>query len=613
MGCYDDFEHADAFVLWGSNMAEMHPILWTRVTDRRPQRPHVQIATLSTYEHRTTDLSDVRDHLQARHRPRDPELHRQPHHPDRRGEPRLRRQALSTSAWPTPTSATACGRSTCWSSGPSTPTTRRSRSPSDFDAYAKLVSRIHARHGVRALRRAEDAAGSAGEALRRPEDQGDVALDHGVQPARPRRLGQPPGLQPPPADREDLGAGQQPVLAHRPALGLRHGARGRHLLPPPARRHAGRPIPSTASTRRSIWKLPAGLLPDKVGYHAVQQDRMLKDGKLNAYWIMCNNNLQTAPNTNNETYPGYRNPAELRRGLRSLSDRHRHGGRPHPADRDVGREGRRLRQRRAAHPFLAPARRRARRGPLRPVAVHGVLEALHDRRGLAGGHPRQGARVPGQDAVRRAVTQRPGRTSSRSPRLDPGYENHEAKAFGFYVQKGLFEEYATFGRGHGHDLAPFDTYHQVRGLRWPVVDGKETLLALPRGPRPLRREGQRAPVLRQPRQEGEPHRARPTSRRPRSPDQEFDLWLVTGRVLEHWHSGSMTLRVPELYRAFPGAVLFMHPDDAHEARAAPRPGGADRLAARRDPHAASRRAGATRCRRAWSSCRSSTRASSSTR
>jgi nitrate reductase NapA len=26
---------ADAFVLWGSNMAEMHPILWTRITDRR--------------------------------------------------------------------------------------------------------------------------------------------------------------------------------------------------------------------------------------------------------------------------------------------------------------------------------------------------------------------------------------------------------------------------------------------------------------------------------------------------------------------------------------------------------------------------------------------------
>ena len=54
------------------------------------------------------------------------------------------------------------------------------------------------------------------------------------------------------------------------------------------------------------------------------------------------------------------------------------------------------------------------------------------------------------------------------------YENHEAKAFGFYVQKGLFEEYAEFGRGHGHDLAAFDTLHEVRGMRWPVVDGKET-------------------------------------------------------------------------------------------------------------------------------------------
>jgi len=38
-GCYDDIEAADAFVLWGSNMAEMHPILWTRVTDRRLSAP----------------------------------------------------------------------------------------------------------------------------------------------------------------------------------------------------------------------------------------------------------------------------------------------------------------------------------------------------------------------------------------------------------------------------------------------------------------------------------------------------------------------------------------------------------------------------------------------
>ena len=42
------------------------------------------------------------------------------------------------------------------------------------------------------------------------------------------------------------------------------------------------------------------------------------------------------------------------------------------------------------------------------------------------------------------------------------------------------------------------------------------------------------------------------------------MWLVTGRVLEHWHSGSMTMRVPELYKAMPMALVYMHPDDAKD-------------------------------------------------
>src|SRR5574343_136698 len=59
MGCYDDIEHADAFVLWGSNMAEMHPILWSRITDRRLSHPDTKVAVLSTYEHRSFDLADI--------------------------------------------------------------------------------------------------------------------------------------------------------------------------------------------------------------------------------------------------------------------------------------------------------------------------------------------------------------------------------------------------------------------------------------------------------------------------------------------------------------------------------------------------------------------------
>ena len=46
------------------------------------------------------------------------------------------------------------------------------------------------------------------------------------------------------------------------------------------------------------------------------------------------------------------------------------------------------------------------------------------------------------------------------------------------------------------------------------------------------------------------------------PDENYDMWMSTGRVLEHWHSGTMTMRVPELYRAVPEALCYMHPNDA---------------------------------------------------
>ncbi|MCF6283383.1 MAG: molybdopterin-dependent oxidoreductase [Candidatus Polarisedimenticolaceae bacterium] len=58
MGVYDDLEHTEAFVLWGSNMAEMHPILWSRLTDTRLTRKNSEIHVLSTFEHRSTDLAE---------------------------------------------------------------------------------------------------------------------------------------------------------------------------------------------------------------------------------------------------------------------------------------------------------------------------------------------------------------------------------------------------------------------------------------------------------------------------------------------------------------------------------------------------------------------------
>ena len=45
-------------------------------------------------------------------------------------------------------------------------------------------------------------------------------------------------------------------------------------------------------------------------------------------------------------------------------------------------------------------------------------------------------------------------------------------------------------------------------------------------------------------------------------DDEYPIVLSTGRVLEHWHSGTMTMRAEELRRAYPEAFMEIHPKDA---------------------------------------------------
>lgn len=164
-----------------------------------------------------------------------------------------------------------------------------------------------------------------------------------------------------------------------------------------------------------------------------------------------------------------------------------------------------------------------------------------------------------------------------------GSDGKPWKGYGFLVHKYLFEEYATFGRGHGHDLADFDTYHRVRGLKWPVVDGKETQWRFNSKYDPYARKenfgdfafyGKLAKALpfgnlkeitnKEPKSLANKAKifARPYMDPPEMPDNAYPLWMCTGRILEHWHSGTMTMRVPELYRAVPEALCYMHKEDA---------------------------------------------------
>ncbi len=46
------------------------------------------------------------------------------------------------------------------------------------------------------------------------------------------------------------------------------------------------------------------------------------------------------------------------------------------------------------------------------------------------------------------------------------------------------------------------------------------------------------------------------------PDAEYPFALTTGRQIEHWHTGTMTLNVPELKRSAPAAYVEINPKDA---------------------------------------------------
>jgi len=166
-----------------------------------------------------------------------------------------------------------------------------------------------------------------------------------------------------------------------------------------------------------------------------------------------------------------------------------------------------------------------------------------------------------------------------------GRDNHTSTHAGidWFPEKALFQEYVTFGRGHAHDLADFDVYYRddVRGLKWPVIDGRETEWRFNEKFDPYVKAGSGydfyGPALKAIPSgdlDGVTHGGaekltgkakiffRPYAAPAESPGDEFDLWLSTGRVLEHWHSGTMTRRVPELHAAMPTAQLFMHPADA---------------------------------------------------
>ncbi len=555
MGCYDDFENADAFVLWGSNMAEMHPILWTRLTDRRLSNPHVRVHVMSTFYHRSFELADNRmiftpqtdlvianfiaNYIIQNDRVNRDFVERHTHFkratPDigygLRDDHPLQQKATNPNS----------GK----------------MSEMSFAAYKAAVSDYTLERAVRQSGVSEESLLALAEAYADPDTKVMSLWTMGVN-------------------------------QHTRGVWMNNLIYNLHLLTGKISQPGNSPFsltgqPSACGTAREvgtfshrlpadmvvtnkdhrdiaekIWKLPPGTIPDKPGFHAVQQNRKLKDGELNAYWVMCNNNMQAAANLMEEGLPGYRNVENFI----VTSD-------PYPTVtcqasdlilptamwvEKEGAYGNAERRTQAWYQQVsAPGESRSdlwqimeftKRFKMEEVWTDELLAAMPEYRG----------KTLYEVLFRNGQVDRFAEAEAREL-------NDESHAQGFYVQKGLFEEYASFGRGHRHDLAPYDRYHRERGLRWPVVDGKETLWRFREGADPYVKAGAGFEFYGH--KDGKANIIfAPYEKPPESPDAEYDLWLATGRVLEHWHSGSMTQRVPELHRAVPDALCYVHPNDA---------------------------------------------------
>jgi nitrate reductase NapA len=558
MGCYDDMENADAFVLWGSNMAEMHPILWTRVTDRRLSAPHVKVAVLSTYEHRSFDLADI----PAVFNP----------HSDLAILNYIANYIIQNNA----VNTDFVGKHVNFARGntdigyglrPEHELEKKAKNatkaggsaPMSFDEYKAFVSEYTA----------EKASEISGLSVDKLEAIAKLYADPKVKVTSFWTMG---------TNQHTRGVWVNNMLYNIHLLTGKIATPGNSpfsLTGQPSACGTAREVgtfshrlpadmvvanPKHRKIAEKIWKLPDGLIPPKPGAHAVLQSRLLKDSKINAYWIQVNNNLQAAANINEETLPGYRNPDNFV----VVSDAYptvtaQAADLVLPTAMWVEKEGaygNAERRTQFWHQLVnAPGEAKSDLWQLMEFSKRFTTDETWPKEILDSNPSYKGKTLFDVLYANGNVNKFP------LSETHPDYENPESTDFGFYVQKGLFEEYATFGRGKAHDLAPFERYHEERGLRWPVVDGKETQWRFREGADPYVKAGTGYQFYGKPDNKAVVF-ALPYEPPAESPDKEYDLWLCTGRVLEHWHSGSMTQRVPELFKAVPNALCYMHPDEA---------------------------------------------------
>ncbi len=532
--CFDDLERADVVILWGNNPAEMHPILFSRIVDRRSRGEQVRLIDIGTRRTRSTAFAD--DYLEF----------------TPQGDLAIANGIMHLLLSRENYNQEFVERYCAFRHSPEGPNLKGEAT--DFESFREHLATF-------TPERVEELSGVPAEQIRMLAElfaNPDLRITSlwcmgGNQHTRGtavNRLIHGVHLLSGHWGRE--GDGPQSLTGQPSACGTaREVGTLAHALP-------GGRIVAKAEHRaqtEEIWNLPEGRVNGTPGYHTVKMwERFCtptdEGGDITTIWVQVTNPAQTLPNLNKLFAPS-----------RQMEDKFLIVSDVYPTETV-----------RAADLIL-------------PSAM------WVEKNGVVGNSERRTQQwfkmvePPGQArddcwqtiAVARRLFDR-GHAGMRDK--DGRFlfhveddQGNEVPAWDFRhyydvnVDRALFEEYRRFTRLKHKDLAPYDAYVQARGMRWPVVESggrwNETRYRFVEGEDPYVEAGKGIQFY---------HSTSDDDRAqlwiedyvapPEVPDSEYPMWLCTGRVLEHWHSGSMTMRVPQLRRAMPQAYVELNANDA---------------------------------------------------
>lgn len=535
-GCYDDLDKADVVIAWGNNPAEMHPVLFSRVLDRRGRGEKLEFIDLTTRRTRTSGYSD-RTMVFA------PQT-------DLAIANCLMKQLLDAGTYDKKFVEKHCAFK-----GESSPRELHGKKIS-FEEFKRGLSRY-------TIEYTEKLSGVSAQDLRY---LGKLFSDSKKRITSLWCMG---------------------MNQHTEGTAINTQVHGLHLLSG----HFGRPgdaptsltgQPSACGTAREVgttanalpggrlvtdeahrkqseafWNLPGGRINAKPGYHAVKLWEQFakpksKGGDISTIWVQVTNPGQSLPNLHKLFTPARKDPDKFL----IVSD-------VYPTETT-----------RAADLIL-------------PSAL------WVEKNGIYGNSERRThqwfkqVEPPGEArddcwqliAVARELFERglPGMKDKDGNflfRMEEGGKEVPVHTWRHYydmnVDRALFEEYRQFSTLKHKDLAPYEEYVKARGLRWPVVqqtDGRwrETKFRFAGFDDPYVKKGADIDFYHSPTRDG---RAQIWLREyrdpPEVPDDKFPFWLCTGRVIEHWHTGTMTMRIPQLRKAMPNAYVELNRTDAEE-------------------------------------------------